>query len=141
MDAKIQTFIDFDDAFDAIKDLTPAQLRVFKALCESENFGKPVGELANEYGFSESANKRLPKDVKALAKKICLAKMLSDISDVTTSFVDKAKSGSFNHQKLLYEMTGVYTPKQETTNNNVNTNVVDENTKEMLSTVLERLGK
>ena len=71
--------------------------------------------LADQMGVNESTLyrwKKLPGFNDAVTKR-ARELLAEDMPDIYASFKDEAKKGSFQHQKLAFEMTGEYTPKQE----------------------------
>jgi len=133
--------VDIDDYYNIFSKLSPKQKQVFLYLTQPENIIKKENEIAEEVNVSTKTLSRMSRDAKEFAQKICLAKMLCDIPAIADKFIQKAKEGSFNHGKLIFEMTGIHTPKQETKNENNNINSVDDKTAKLLDNVLDRLGK
>ena len=74
-----------------------------------------AGLLADQMGINESTLYRWKKIPGFMDAVMVRARelLVEDMPDIYASFKDEAKKGSFQHQKLAFEMTGEYSPKQE----------------------------
>jgi hypothetical protein len=93
-----------------------ARQRIFMewlALSSEERIPLTQGALAKEIGVHETTLcdwKKLPGWEDELKARI-MARMGDALPDVAYSFKAEAKKGSFNHQKMYFEMMGLYVQK------------------------------
>jgi len=94
---------------------TPAELRLLVVLEDLNNLGKSKTEISKLADISRNHYHRLMKkpEFTNLLNNSAIAKMRSRLAKVNESFIEKAEQGSFAHQKLLYEIVELYTPKQK----------------------------
>lgn len=102
---------------DSVKSWTPNQVRFqeWLALPEVERLPLTQRMLAQELQINEATLSRWRKlpGFEAEVQRIIKENFGDALADVIGAFKSEAKKGSYNHQKLYFEMLGMYTPKQE----------------------------
>ncbi|HDH96107.1 MAG TPA: hypothetical protein ENF73_00080 [Proteobacteria bacterium] len=96
-----------------INGLKPTEARIVEALSSPENLARPLDELLDEIGTSwRYLKKALENPEFTCALKEGLRKLaLINTYNALGALIGAAKKGSAVHQRLLFEITGVFKPQ------------------------------
>jgi len=94
---------------------TPAELRLLVVLEDLNNIGKSVTDISKLADISRNHYYKTMKkpEFANLLNNSAIQNMRARLAKVNESFIKEAEQGSFAHQKLLFEMVNLYTPKQK----------------------------
>jgi len=103
------------------ENVTPAELRLLKVLQNPDNFGKThtekakLADVSRTYYYEMIRKPRFMEVMKNTVNDL----LCDELFPIIDSLKKKAKEGSYNHQKLYFEMIGLYSQKKDI---NVNVN-------------------
>jgi len=94
---------------------TPAQERLLRVLTNPESYAKKVKEVCKLANIPPNTYYRLMKnpDFQAKLRATHIYHFISDLPDILKRILEQAKEGSIQHQKLILELVGFYTPKAQ----------------------------
>lgn len=102
---------------------TTAEEKLLQVLANPENIGLTITDICNLADVSRKTYYEAFKkpEFVALHDKLCKDLVKQSLTPIVNAFITEAKKGSYNHGKILLEMGGLYTNKQEI--DNINTNI------------------
>jgi predicted DNA-binding protein (UPF0251 family) len=94
---------------------TPAEIKLLEVLLLPDNAKLNVTEKCNQAGISRTTYYELMKkpEFMQLCKDTALDLVKSEIMSLMQIGIEEAKGGSFQHWKILLEMIGMHTDKQD----------------------------
>lgn len=93
---------------------TPAEMKLLEVLANPENIGCNVSDLCQLAGVSRNVyydGFKKPEFV-SYYEQLTRDIIKQSVQPVVNACIKEAKAGSYNHAKLVLEMAGMYTPKQ-----------------------------
>lgn len=124
---------------------TTAEEKLLQILANPEHIGLKVSEICQLADISrETYYKSFKKpEFVAYHDKLCKDLVKQSLTPVVNAFITEAKRGSFQHGKILLEMGGIYTNKQEveSINTNINNDVSNLSPEERRARINELIAK
>ena len=95
--------------------LTSKQKVLLEALINPENHFKNISRICKEIGIERKTYYNImgKEEFKVLYESLTHSLVKDSIGPVINTFIAKAQEGSFQHGKVILEMSGLYNEKQD----------------------------